>query len=56
MTEERKSESKDGPKEAKRTEREGTDPESQPGEFANDMEVNRFEPPPPPKSRKPFRD
>lgn len=37
---------------AKRTGREGVDPESLPGEFADDMAVNRFEPPPdPPKSK-----
>ena len=40
-------EQRDG--EAKRTGREGTDPESQPGEFSDDMRVNRFTPPPPPK-------
>jgi hypothetical protein len=40
-------ERKDG--EAKRTGREGADPESQPGEFADDMRFNRFTPPPPPK-------
>lgn len=36
---------------AKRTEREGPDPQSEPGEFADDMRVNRFEPPPDPPSR-----
>ena len=35
--------------EAKRTGREGIDPESQPAEFTDDMRVNRFTPPPPPK-------
>ena len=35
--------------EAKRTGRDGVDPESQPGEFGDDMRVNRFTPPPPPK-------
>jgi hypothetical protein len=34
--------------EAKRSEREGVDPKSQPGEFADDMRVNRFTPPPDP--------
>lgn len=35
--------------EAKRTGRDGNDPESQPGEFADDVNVNRFTPPPPPR-------
>lgn len=34
--------------EAKRRDREGVDPESEPGEFADDMRVNRFTPPPAP--------
>lgn len=33
---------------AKRTGREGVDPESLPGEYADDMRVNRFTPPPEP--------
>ena len=40
---------KDG--EAKRTGRDGVDPESQPGEFADDVRINRFEQPPPPPRR-----
>jgi hypothetical protein len=36
--------------EAKRRDREGVDPKSEPGEFADDMRVNRFTPPPPPPS------
>ena len=34
---------------AKRSEREGTDPHAQPGEFADEMHTNRFREPPPPK-------
>ena len=33
---------------AKRRDREGIDPKSQPGEFADDLRVNRFTPPPDP--------
>lgn len=33
----------------KRTARDGGAPESQPGEFADDVRVNRFTPPPPPE-------
>lgn len=36
--------------EAKRSERERPDPENEPGEFADDMRVNRFTPPPDPPS------
>lgn len=36
--------------EAKRTGREAPDPHSMPGEFRDDLRVNRFEPPPEPKS------
>jgi hypothetical protein len=35
--------------EAKRSGREGVDPVSQPGEFADDMRVNRTTPPPEPE-------
>jgi hypothetical protein len=41
---------KDG--EAKRTGRDGANPESQPGEFADDVAVNRFTSPPPPAPRR----
>ncbi len=34
--------------EAKRSGREGVDPQSEPDEFVDDMRVNRFTPPPPP--------
>ena len=34
--------------EAKRTGREGIDPESQPAEFTDEFRVNRFTPPPDP--------
>ncbi len=33
---------------AKRRDRERENPENEPGEFADDMRVNRFEPPPDP--------
>lgn len=33
---------------AKRTDRERANPENQPGEYADDMRVNRFTPPPDP--------
>lgn len=36
---------------AKRTGRDAPEPESQPGEFLNDMEVNRKGDPPPPSRR-----
>ena len=36
----------------KRSGRDGVRPESQPGEFADDMRTNRFEPPPPPKEKR----
>ena len=35
---------------AKRTGRHGTDPQSQPAEFTDEMRVNRFTPPPEPES------
>ncbi|HEX3583168.1 MAG TPA: hypothetical protein VH087_15470 [Thermoanaerobaculia bacterium] len=35
--------------EAKRTGREAPDPKNEPAEFADDMRVNRFTPPPDPK-------
>jgi hypothetical protein len=34
---------------AKRDGREGVDPHTEPGEFADDMRTNRFTPPPEPK-------
>ena len=37
---------------AKRTGREGNDPTSQPGEFADEMRTNRSTPPPDPPIRK----
>ncbi|HUP47826.1 MAG TPA: hypothetical protein VNA04_03450 [Thermoanaerobaculia bacterium] len=37
--------------EAKRTGRERPDPHSQPGEFADEMRVNRFTPPPAPSEK-----
>jgi hypothetical protein len=37
---------------AKRTGRDGVDPESQPAEFADEMRVNRFTPPPDPPPAK----
>lgn len=37
--------------EAKRTGREGVDPKNEPAEFADDMRVNRFTPPPEPHER-----
>ena len=36
--------------EAKRRDREGVDPRTEPGEFADDVRVNRFTPPPDPPS------
>jgi hypothetical protein len=40
----------DTPPEAKRTGREAPDPRNMPGEFQDDLRVNRFEPPPDPPS------
>ena len=37
--------------EAKRDGRDSANPRSQPGEFADDMRVNRFTPPPDPPAR-----
>ena len=37
--------------EAKRRGRDGVDPESQPGEFSDEMRVNRFTPPPDPPAK-----
>jgi hypothetical protein len=36
------------PPQAKRTGRDSAEPRNQPGEFADDMATNRFEPPPDP--------
>jgi hypothetical protein len=47
MSEQKKEEATTEP-EAKREGREGVDPESQPGEYFDDMRVNRFTPPPDP--------
>jgi hypothetical protein len=40
---------------AKRTGREAPDPKSEPGEFADDMRVNRFTPPPDPEGTEKHR-
>jgi hypothetical protein len=43
-------EKKENEPEAKRTGRDGVDPESLPGEFVDEMRANRFTPPPDPPS------